>query len=183
MLASIDIGTPLGRRDRCIIETFAYTGARVGAVAALRMEDFQKREGGWEVRFSEKGGQQRSIPVRYDLALSLHDYLEAAGIAGAEARSPFWRAARDRGGAVLTNHGISPYAIRAMLKRRLRSAGLPMGISPHSFRVFVVTDLLNQGVPVEEVQYLVGHASARTTAIYDRRQRRVSRNIVERISI
>ena len=56
-------------------------------------------------------------------------------------------------------------------------------LSPHSFRVLVVTDLLSQNVPLEDVQYLAGHAHPRTTQIYDRRRRRVSRNLVERISV
>ena len=54
---------------------------------------------------------------------------------------------------------------------------------PHSFRVTVVTDLLNQNVPLEDVQSLAGHASPTTTRVYDRRRRKVTRNIVERISI
>ena len=54
-----------------------------------------------------------------------------------------------------------------MLKRRLRAAGLPKILSPHSFRVLVVTDLLSQNVPLEDVQYLAGHAHPRTTQIYD----------------
>ena len=70
-----------------------------------------------------------------------------------------------------------------MLKRRLKDAGLPPIFSPHSFRVLVVTDLLSQDVPLEDVQYLVGHANPRTTQIYDRRRRCVTRNIVERISV
>ena len=61
-----------------------------------------------------------------------------------------------------------------MLKRRLKAAGLPEILSPHSFRVLVVTDLLSQNVPLED-------AHPRTTQIYDRR--RVSRNLVERISV
>lgn len=68
-----------------------------------------------------------------------------------------------------------------MLKRRLKVAGLPPIISPHSFRVMVVTDLVCQDVPLKDVQYLAGHANPRTTQIYDRRRRRVTRNIVERI--
>ena len=52
-----------------------------------------------------------------------------------------------------------------------------------SFRVLVVTDLLTQDVPLEDVQYLAGHANPKTTQIYDRRRRRVTRNIVERISV
>jgi site-specific recombinase XerD len=73
--------------------------------------------------------------------------------------------------------------MRQMLKRcRLVGAGLPHLFSSHSFRVTVVTDVLNQNVPLEDVQYLAGHPNPRTTQIYDRR-RRVTRNIVERISI
>ena len=56
-------------------------------------------------------------------------------------------------------------------------------LSPHSFRVSAITDLLTQGVPLEDVQYLAGHAEPRTTGLYDRRQKKVTRNIVERISI
>ena len=69
-----------------------------------------------------------------------------------------------------------------MLKRRLAAAGLPVMLRPHSFRVLVVTDLLQQNVPLEDVQYLAGHSNPQTTQLYDRRRRRVTRNIVERIS-
>ena len=70
-----------------------------------------------------------------------------------------------------------------MLKRWLKDAGLPPIFSPHSFRVLVATDLLSQDVPLEDVQYLASHANPKTTQIYDRRRRRVTRNIVERISV
>jgi len=46
-----------------------------------------------------------------------------------------------------------------------------------------VTDLLNQNVPLEDVQYLAGRSSPTTTRVYDRRRRKITRNIVERISI
>ncbi len=65
----------------------------------------------------------------------------------------------------------------------LWDAGLPPIFSPRSFRVLVVTDLLSQDVPLEDVQYLAGYVNLRTTQIYDRRRRRVTRNIVERISV
>jgi site-specific recombinase XerD len=70
-----------------------------------------------------------------------------------------------------------------MVKRRLADAELPGHLSPHSFRVATVTDLLSQGVPLGEVQYLAGHADPRTTRLYDRRPKTVTRNLVERISI
>ena len=62
-------------------------------------------------------------------------------------------------------------------------AGLPANLRPHSFRVLVVTDLLKQSVPLEEVQALVGHRQPQTTALYDRRERRLARSLVERILI
>jgi integrase/recombinase XerD len=59
---------------------------------------------------------------------------------------------------------------------------VPGRLSPHSFRVSTITDLLTQVVPLEDVQCLAGHAEPRTTGIYDRRQKRVTPNGVERIS-
>jgi integrase len=73
--------------------------------------------------------------------------------------------------------------MRQMLKRRLKDAGLPDLLWPHRFRVTVVTDLVSQDEPIEDVQYLAGHASPTTRHNYDRRRRRVTRNIVERVSI
>ncbi len=51
------------------------------------------------------------------------------------------------------------------------------------FRVTTITDLLEQGVPLEDGQRLAGHADPRSTRLYDRRQEKITRNIVERISI
>ena len=65
---------------------------------------------------------------------------------------------------------MSANSMRRMLKRRLKDARLPDIFSPHSFRVLVVTDLLAQDVPLEDVQYLAGHSNPKTTQIYDRRQ-------------
>jgi site-specific recombinase XerD len=79
--------------------------------------------------------------------------------------------------------GMTANDMSRMVKRRLRDAGLPLHLSPHSFRVATITDLLSQGVPLEDVQLLAGHADPRTTRLYDRRNRQVTRNIVERISI
>jgi integrase/recombinase XerD len=70
-----------------------------------------------------------------------------------------------------------------MVKRRLRDAGLPTRLSPHSFRVATITDLLENGASLEDAQFLAGHADPRTTRLYDRRQKKITRNLVERITI
>ena len=131
------------------------------------------------VRFTEKGGKSREIPCRHDLQRIIRDYLEAGS---ARLPGPMFRSAFRREGR-LTENGISSADICRMLKRRLKAAGLSLRISPHSFRVTVATDLLNQNVPLEDVQYLLGHADARTTKLYDRRKRQITRNLVERISV
>ncbi len=56
-------------------------------------------------------------------------------------------------------------------------------LSPHSFRVAAITNLLTQGVSLEDAQNLANHADPRTTRLYDRRQRKVTRSIVERIPV
>ena len=111
----------------------------------------------------------------------------AAGLDAGDAAGPLFRAAQHKGHGGkrgLTTRPLAAYAIRGLVKRRLKDVGLPTILSPHSFRVLVVTDLLEQGVPLEDVQYLAGHARPTTTQIYDwRRGREVSRNLVERISV
>ena len=182
LLASLNIADVIGLRDRAVLGTLIYTGARVGAIAQLRLQDLRDQGQHRVIRFSEKGGKQREIPVRHDLDGWLRAYLDAAGISGDSKDAPLFRGSR-RNQRRLIEQPFTAHAIRRMLKRRLDNAGLPDIISPHSFRVMVVTDLLSQNVPMEDVQYLAGHSNPRTTQIYDRRLRRVTRNIVERISV
>ena len=132
--------------------------------------------------FREKRGREREIPVRYDLDEWLAAYLAAANIADDPKDAPFFRPLT-RGRTAVESRPLQPWTIRTILKRRLKAAGLPTIITPHSFRTMVVTDLLSQGVSTEHVQYLVGHARPSTTQLYDRRAKRVTRNIVERISV
>ena len=182
LLASIDISHIVGLRDRAVLGVLAYTGARIGALARLRRGDFQDHGPQRVLRFREKGGKEREIPVRHDLDDWLSAYIEEAGTQDAAKDTPFFLAAEGKR-KVLTERGYTAHSMRQMLKRRLKDAGLPVLFSPHSFRVTVVTDLLSQDVPLEDVQYLAGHSNPQTTQIYDRRRRRVTRNIVERISI
>jgi integrase/recombinase XerD len=182
LLASIDTGDVVGLRDKAILATLAYTACRGGAVAKLRLQDFQSDGTQYVMRFQEKGGKSREIPVRHDLEGFIRSYLDAAGIAAEAKDTPLFRAGNGRTKR-LTGNAMSSKVICELVKRRLKDAGLPSRLSPHSFRVTAITDLLTQGVPLEDVQYLAGHAEPRTTGLYDRRQKKVTRNIVERISI
>ena len=178
LLKSITVVDPVGLRDRAVLAVLIYTAARVGAVAKLTMKNFVNDGSQYTLRFAEKGGKSREIPVRHDLEQFLLAYVQAANIT----EGPLFRTA-NRKSKRLTKNPMTGIDICRMMKRHLKSAGLPGHFSPHSFRVTTVTDLLEQNVPLEDVQYLAGHADPRTTRIYDRRWRKVTRNIVERISI
>ena len=180
-----DVVKPLviGLRDMAILATLRFTACRAGAVAKLRLGDFQHDGSQYVLRFLEKGGKSREIPVRHDLEGIIRAYIEAAGIGKEGKDSPLFRAAINGSVKTLTGNPLTSKRICELVKRRLKDAGLPSRLSPHSFRVSAITDLLTQGVPLEDVQYLAGHAEPRTTGLYDRRQKKVTRNIVERISI
>lgn len=182
LLKGLDVSHSVGLRDRAIIGILIYTAARVGAVAKLKRSDFYEVADQHCLRFHEKGGKVREIPVRHDLLEFLHAYLEVSGLRYSEPSLPLFRTVVRRTKR-LTQNCLTADDMARMVKRRLREAGLSERLSPHSFRVTTITDLLEQGVPLEDVQYLAGHADPRTTRLYDRRKRRVTRNIVERISV
>jgi integrase/recombinase XerD len=182
LLTDIRLETVADYRDRALIAVLIYTAARAGAVAKLRLLDFMLDGTQFVLRFAEKGGKARSIPVRHNLQGFIEDYVLAAGLIGEPKESPLFRSIAGPK-RMLTARPLSGVDVCRMVKRRLAAAGLPPSISPHSFRSCTATDLLLQGVPLEDVQNLLGHADARTTRLYDRRQKQVTRNIVERISI
>lgn len=192
LFASIDIETLVGLRDRAALATLVYTAARAGAVARLRLRDYHGQAGAKKLRFSEKGGKSREIEVRHDLESYLDEYLAAAGMTDAEKACPLFRPALRRKdslrpwtapkGGVRERGRMTPNDLCRMVKRRMRAAGLRGELSAHSFRVATITNLIEQGIPIEDVQHLAGHRDARTTKLYDRTTRRVTRNLVERIS-
>ena len=182
LLASIDVSRLVGSRDRAILAMCAYTAARDGAIAGLRMGDLIWDGAQFQLRFAEKGGKERLIPVRHDLQQYLLAYLNCFNWQTAGKNEPLFRSVAGRTGR-LTTQPIRNIDIWRMMKRRLADASLPTHVCPHSFRVAAITDLLEQGTPLEDVQQLAGHADPRTTRLYDRRQRRVTRNTVERISL
>ncbi len=181
LLNSIKPSSLIAIRDKAVIATLIFTAVRAGAVASLRIGDFVDESNQFSLRFREKGGKQRSIPVRHDLETWLLEYLDILGYGAQPKESPLIRSMTRKG--TYSENGISGVDICRLVKRRLKIAGLPKNLSPHCFRSCTATNLLLQGTPLEDVQYLLGHSDARVTRLYDRRQRQVTRNIVERISV
>ncbi len=182
LLASINASHLIGLRDRAVIAILIYTAARAAAVAGIRRGSLYDSGEQWMLHFDEKGGKSREIPMRHDLEQMVFEYLDAAGLRDVPKDAPLFRTAYRKTGT-LTEKSMSGMDVLRMVKRRLSDAGLPARLSPHSFRVTTITDLLEQGIPLEDVQRLAGHADPRTTRLYDRRDKKITRNIVERISI
>ena len=122
LLTSIDTTHVVGLRDRAILATMIYTGARVGAVAKLTVQGFYNTGDQWCFRFEEKGGKLREIPCRHDLQLFLRAYIDAAGI-GEEKNGLLFRSAVRRE-KKLTLRAVPANDICRMVKRRLKDAGL-----------------------------------------------------------
>jgi site-specific recombinase XerD len=172
----------IGLRDRAILAVLAYSGSRIGAVARLKVKDLLFEGEQWVLSFNDKGGKHRKVPVRQDLQIVLRDYMNAAGIVAADKNAPLFRSALGKK-IQLTPTAMTDNDMQRMFKRRILKAGLPGTLTPHSFRVTTVTTLLEQGVSLEDVQNLANHADPRTTRLYDRRKRKITRNIVERIPV
>ncbi len=110
-------------------------------------------------------------------------YIDAAGVAGQPNKAPLFRTAMKRK-RQLTERALTSNDILRIVKRRLKAAGLSEGtFSCHSFRATTATALLEDGISREQVQYLLDHSDARTTDLYNRTDKKVSRNTVERIPI
>lgn len=151
LLAGIDESHVVGLRDRAIIAVMIYTAARVGAVSRLRRGDFYDLRDQFCLRLTEKGTKHRELPVRHDLQGFLLEYLAAGGLDFSDKQSPLFRTTERRTKRLTTN-GMTAGDMSRMVKRRLRDAGLPSRFSPHSFRVATITDLLTQGIPLDDGQ-------------------------------
>jgi integrase/recombinase XerD len=180
---SIDTSHVVGIRDKTLLMIMKYTAARAGAVAKLRTSDYFTDGRSWYFNFGEKGGKLHQVPARHDLQVQMEQYVRAAGLEGRSDKTPLFRTAK-KTIRELTDRGLTGNDLLRIVERRLRGAGLPEGaFCCHSFRATTATNLLKQKVSREQVQYLLEHSDARTTDLYNRHEKEVTRNIVERISI
>ena len=151
----------------------------MGAVTALKVEDYyiQKRRG-W-LRLHEKGGKVNEIPCHHDLEKSLDEWLTTSGLS-AEPVAPLFPSLRH--GQLTRRSPLAQANVHMMIQRRARAAGIATKISCHSFRATGITTYLQNGGKLEVAQQMAGHESARTTGLYDRRNDSVALDEVERIA-
>ncbi len=159
LLDAPDPATPLGLRDRALLELLYGTGARISEAVGLAVDDLDRGEG--LVRLDGKGGKQRIVPVGSFAARAVEAYLVRA--------RPLLAAAGKGTPALLLNARggrLSRQSAWTVLQAAVARAGLTVEVSPHTLRHSFATHLLDGGADVRVVQELLGHASVTTTQIY-----------------
>lgn len=157
LLDSCPTETPVGVRDRALLELLYATGARVSELLGLNVDDVQDSEG--VITVTGKGNKQRLVPVGKHAQAAVSAYLVRVRPAFATGKSHALFL-NTRGGA------LSRQSAWTVLKQAAQRAGIEKEISPHTLRHSFATHLLEGGADVRTVQELLGHASVTTTQIY-----------------
>lgn len=183
LLNAIDTNTLIGLRDRALIGAMAYSFARVGAVITLKVEDvFHQKRRLW-LRLHEKGGKRLEIPCHHQFENYLVDWLERSGLKEQPAAPIFQSFTRTIRGAerVLSGRPLTQAMVWELVQRRAKAAGLKTAVCNHTFRATGITAYLTNGGTIERAAIMAGHASTRTTQLYDRRSDEVTLEEVEKI--
>ncbi len=158
LLAAPNIDTPLGLRDRAMLETLYAAGLRVSELIALPVSQLSLNQ--QVVRIMGKGSKERLVPIGQIAADWLDRYMRDARhtiLDGKKSDALF-----------VTGHGksMSRQMFWNLIKRYAIRAGIQAAISPHVLRHAFATHLINHGADLRVVQLLLGHSDITTTQIY-----------------
>lgn len=161
LLDGIDTSTPVGLRDRALLELLYGTGARISEVTSLDVDDLTRvlDDPELSLRLFGKGSKERYVPLGSFARDAVDAYLVRGRPALVKRANP----------ALLLNQRgdrLSRQSAWEILRRHAEAAGITAEISPHSLRHSFATHLLDGGADVRVVQELLGHASVTTTQIY-----------------
>ncbi|WP_229008662.1 site-specific tyrosine recombinase XerD [Methylophilus sp. Leaf408] len=158
LLHAPDVNTPLGIRDRAMLELLYASGLRVSELVNVSVAEISTQDG--VVRVTGKGSKTRLVPMGQEAAEWIDRYLEyaRAEILGNRLSDAMFVTNR---GAAMTRH-----AFWHLIQRYALQAGITQHISPHVLRHAFATHLLNHGADLRVVQMLLGHADISTTQIY-----------------
>jgi integrase/recombinase XerC len=159
LLAAPPADSPLGLRDRAILETLYSAGLRVSELTGLNLADVDLDSGLASVR--GKGKKERLAMLGAGAAKALKRWLTV--------RSEVLEGRRRASDAVFLNKNgtrLTSRSVGRLLEKYLPRAGLDPRTSPHSLRHSFATHLLDRGADIRSVQELLGHRSLATTQIY-----------------
>jgi integrase/recombinase XerD len=161
LLEQPDEKTPLGLRDRAMLEVLYSTGLRVSELINLGVSDLDAKVGC--VRCIGKGDKERIVPVGRKAIVMVEKYLR-------EARPPLCGKGKSAGRPTLfvnrRGTALSRVGVWKILSAYGRRAGMRVAIKPHMLRHSFATHLLERGADLRSVQLMLGHADISTTQIY-----------------
>ncbi|GAB2180847.1 site-specific tyrosine recombinase XerD [Denitratisoma sp. agr-D3] len=166
LIAAPDVDTPLGLRDRTMIELLYATGLRVSELVAVRLFEMDLRAG--VLRTVGKGSKERLVPLGEVAVEWLQRYLQEGRPALLKGRTcdevfVTGRQKKNAGGSGAMTRQMA----WVLIKKYAVLAGIPRDrISPHVLRHAFATHLLNHGADLRVVQLLLGHADISTTQVY-----------------
>ena len=154
--------TPVGKRDRALLELLYGTGLRLSECARLELRDVDLGKGTLFVR-QGKGKKDRVVPFAGQAAAALDLYLR-------EGRPALTRTARQQALFLSSSSGkaMGSGSIQLVVREHARTAGLKVSVSPHILRHTYATHLIQGGADVRHVQKLLGHSCLQSTTIYTR---------------
>ena len=158
LLAAPDLATPLGLRDRAMLELIYASGLRVSELVKLKLHHVGLNEG--VLRVMGKGSKERLVPFGEVAREWINRYLSEArpAILGQQQTDDLF--VTQRGAA------MSRVMFWMIVKKSAARAGITVPLSPHTLRHAFATHLLNHGADLRAVQMLLGHADISTTTIY-----------------
>ncbi|HRP27938.1 MAG TPA: site-specific tyrosine recombinase XerD [Burkholderiaceae bacterium] len=158
LLGAPDAETPLGLRDRAMLELMYASGLRVSEIVGLKSVHVGLSDGALHV--TGKGAKERLVPFGEEARGWLARYLGGARaqILGRRNCEALFVTARGQ--------GMSRQAFWLLIKKHARAADIGVPLSPHTLRHAFATHLLNHGADLRAVQMLLGHADISTTQIY-----------------
>ena len=158
LLNAPDGSTPLGSRDRAMLELMYASGLRVSEIVGLSMDQVSLQRG--LLRLIGKGDKERLVPMGEEAQDRLEQYLNHARVDLLKQQQSNAVFITARGQA------MTRQAFWYMIKRSAKKAAISFELSPHTLRHSFATHLLNHGADLRVVQMLLGHSDLSTTQIY-----------------
>jgi len=158
LLNAPDVGTPLGLRERTMLELMYASGLRVSELVTLKVVELSLNDG--VLRITGKGSKTRLVPFGEQARHWLERYMK-------EARGVILNGQVDDALFVTGRGGpMTRQMFWIVIKKHALKAGITAPLSPHTLRHAFATHLLNHGADLRVVQLLLGHADISTTQIY-----------------
>ncbi len=172
LLEMPDVSTPLGRRDRAILELFYASGLRLSELVAIDLEDIDLH--GRVVRAMGKGRKERLVPFNASAAQAIRSWLEdrrvlraaRANPAKPKAQIPKPKSQRDPLFVNFRGARLTGRSVQRLVARYVKGCSTRFGISPHALRHSFATHLLQNGADLRVIQELLGHVRLSTTQRY-----------------